>query len=690
MEIEMEIEHFLHDHPLSLIQDLEDYEQFRCSGCEKGLSSPSYGCSYCGFFLHKSCSQIQRQLKHYFHPCSLELTIRSESSDYTCNACFNHRSDFRFRCQKCDFHLDLECALMSTTVKTKEDGQIQHFTHRHPLQLVDLNKEQDEVYCSICRKLCSDVVYGCRKCNFFLHHSCMDIPQVINQHQFHPKHSLVLLTTPSYKCQGCDKHCSGLAYRCGPCNFQLDVKCALLPTADCEGAEWIQHFTHQHPLQLVDPEKEEDKVHCSICGKLCSDLIYGCKTCNFFLHHSCMDIPRKIDQHQFHPEHSLVLFTKSSYKCQGCDKDCRLGLAYRCELCYFMLDVECAFLPTANCEGAKRIRHVYHHHPLELCEIEDGCQACCGVCRENYPGPHFVCHRCNFFLHYSCAIDLLPQTIQDHPFHPNHSLNIKSYNNPSYCFCFACGNDETNVVGYCCVDCSQFQMHLHCSKLTPSIKFGSHWHLFTLFKKLGQPGYCFLCKSFCKSFFLRCVICNITLHLQCHPLAPKTLKHKHHRHPLSLTKSPLDSDLEYYGSADENYCDFCELRRPASDPVYYCKECDLSADIRCFILQVLHSVTVENHSGVGEDKDDNFKEGKSCSTTDLKVVKNEKEIAELISELEHQKFRRTDLKAQIEARESEVKKVTKEIRQLEMRIQKSECAHLSYIAPILAMSKFKA
>ncbi|GLT99257.1 hypothetical protein SLE2022_167050 [Rubroshorea leprosula] len=575
MEIEMEIEHFLHDHPLSLIQDLEDYEQFRCSGCEKGLSSPSYGCSYCGFFLHKSCSQIQRQLQHYFHPCSLELIIRSESSDYTCNACFNHRSDFRFRCQKCDFHLDLECALMSTTVKTKEDGQIQHFTHWHPLRFVDLNKEQDQVFCSICQKLCSDAVYGCRKCKFFLHHSCMDIPQVINQHQFHPKHSLILLTTQSYKCQGCDKHCSGLAYRCGQCDFQLDVKCALLPTADCEGAEWIQHFTHQHPLQLVDPEKEEDEVHCSICGKLCSDLIYGCK-------------------------------------------------------------------------------------------------------------------KCNFFLHYSCAIDLLPQTIQDHPFHPNHSLKIKSYNYPSYCFCFACGNDETNVVGYCCVDCSQFQMHLNCSKLTPSIKYGSHRHLFTLFQKLGQPGYCFLCKTFCKSFFLRCVICTITLHLQCHPLAPKTLKHKHHRHPLTLTKSPLDSDLEYYGSRDENYCDFCELPRPDSDPVYYCKECDLSADIRCFISQVLDSVTVEDHSGVGEHKDDNFKEGKSCTTTDLKVVKYEKDIAELRSELEHQEFRRAELKAQIEARESEVKKVTKEIRQLEMRIQKSECAHLSYIAPILAKSKFKA
>ncbi|GLT37113.1 hypothetical protein SLA2020_114490 [Shorea laevis] len=37
----------------------------------------------------------------------------------------------------------------------------------------------------------------------------------------------------------------------------------LLPTADCEGAEGIQHFTHQHPLRFVDPKKEEDELHCS-------------------------------------------------------------------------------------------------------------------------------------------------------------------------------------------------------------------------------------------------------------------------------------------------------------------------------------------------------------------------------------------------------------------------------------------
>ncbi|GLT45710.1 hypothetical protein SLA2020_195230 [Shorea laevis] len=130
----MEIEHFLDDHPLSLIQDQKDYERFRCSVYEKMLSSPSYGCSYCGFFLHKSCSQIQRQLQLYFHPCSLELTMRW---GYICNACFDDRSGFSFYCQTCDFDLDLECALMSTTVvKTEEDGQIQHFTHRHPLHTI--------------------------------------------------------------------------------------------------------------------------------------------------------------------------------------------------------------------------------------------------------------------------------------------------------------------------------------------------------------------------------------------------------------------------------------------------------------------------------------------------------------------------------------------------------------------------
>lgn len=59
---------------------------------------------------------------------------------------------------KCDFDLDLKCALEPTTEKSdQDDGEIQHFTHRHPLQLAVPVPNNKEVCCSICKKqLCSE------------------------------------------------------------------------------------------------------------------------------------------------------------------------------------------------------------------------------------------------------------------------------------------------------------------------------------------------------------------------------------------------------------------------------------------------------------------------------------------------------------------------------------------------------
>ncbi|GKV39107.1 hypothetical protein SLEP1_g46921 [Rubroshorea leprosula] len=90
---------------------------------------------------------------------------------------------------------------------------------------------------------------------------------------------------------------------------------------------------------------------------------------------------------------------------------------------------------------------------------------------------------------------------------------------------------------------------------------------------------------------------------------------------------------------------------------------------------------------VDEDKDDNFKEDKS-STIDPKVVGFEKQIAELRAKLELKELKRMELKAQVEALQSEMKALSYGSRKLEETIHKLELAHLSYIVPKLAKSKF--
>ncbi|MBA0646544.1 hypothetical protein Goklo_014500, partial [Gossypium klotzschianum] len=154
-----------------------------------------------------------------------------------------------------------------------EEELIQHFTHWHPLKLVPFNNHL-EVGCAICNKLCfinasDSSFYGCQDCNFFVHHSCMiDIPRQIN-HFFHRSCPLVLLTKIPYQYEGCDEASSGLAFHCGKCKFQLDVKCALLSTVESKDTDKIQHPAHDHPLALHESKEFGTKVRCRGCGEYC-------------------------------------------------------------------------------------------------------------------------------------------------------------------------------------------------------------------------------------------------------------------------------------------------------------------------------------------------------------------------------------------------------------------------------------
>ncbi|XVF51806.1 hypothetical protein PTKIN_Ptkin04bG0213900 [Pterospermum kingtungense] len=251
--------------------------------------------------------------------------------------------------------------------------QIHHFLHTHPLILTE-EKVNDEVHCKGCGKGLSGSIYGCRDCEFYLHKSCAELqlpPEV--QNYFHPC-SLVLgiVSTASHTtCNACFHDVSGFSYNCGRCDLYMHVKCALQPLIESEGEELIHHFTHWHPLALVDQNKYLESK-CRICDKLCSvssnsSSVYGCEECNFFLHKSCMiNIPRQIN-HLFHPSCPLILLTTRSYWCDGC-REHGSGLVFRCGKCKFHLDVKCTLLPTVESKDADKIQHFSHYHPLALRE----------------------------------------------------------------------------------------------------------------------------------------------------------------------------------------------------------------------------------------------------------------------------------------------------------------------------------
>ncbi|XP_040965712.1 uncharacterized protein [Gossypium hirsutum] len=230
----------------------------------------------------------------------------------------------------------------------------------------------------------------------------------------------------------------------------------------------IQHFTHLHPLKLVD-SNQKDEVICSICEELCSSSsssTYGCMECKFFLHKSCMkSIPQQLINHHIHP--CTLIFITYPYgrdECACCGERIVPRMKFSCGACEFDLHVKCALFPTIDSEDAKEIQHFSHSHTLALVQ-----------------------------------------------------------------------NDEEYGSERRCVACAQI-----C--LAPAPTFSGHQHLLTLYEKTADVT-CHLCGVNYHNFVLRCVPCDINIHFQCHPSAPETIKYKSHLHPLTLTKSPFEFEL---------------------------------------------------------------------------------------------------------------------------------------------------
>ncbi|XVF51810.1 hypothetical protein PTKIN_Ptkin04bG0214300 [Pterospermum kingtungense] len=540
--------------------------------------------------------------------------------------------------------------------------QIHHFLHTHPLILTE-EKVNDEVHCKGCGKGLSGPIYGCSDCKFYLHRSCAELPKEI-QNFLHP--CPLLLNITSYTCNACFQHGSGFSYRCKRCDFDMHVECALRPTIESEGEELIHHFTHWHPLALVDQKNKDLEVRCGICDKLCYDSsgssAYGCEECNFFLHKSCMiNIPRQIN-HWFHPSCPLILLTTSSDECDGCDEG-GSRLVFRCGKCQnFQLDVKCALLPTVESKGADKIQHSGHQHPLALREsMELVSEVRCGACLENCLGPCFVCERCDFYLHRQCALEF-PQEIQ-HPFHPLHPLTLSPLPPDADRDTFQCpacrGDGDRSLLLYRCNKCD-FNLHARCAnpKLTPFLlKYGGHPHFLTYFDKTSAPFFCEICWNKTQSCFFQCVACQFAIHLHCLPSAPKTIKHKRHLHPLTLTRSPFQFELntpdDWYNSDDEFYCDVCEEKRFKFEPVYYCEECKFIAEIRCVMSELFASlISQSSMTGKVISRDE------KSSALEATIVKLNNEIAEL-------RAKEKPLELEMEKLQAELEPIKQKLEELE-------------------------
>ncbi|PRQ44451.1 putative chromatin regulator PHD family [Rosa chinensis] len=167
--------------------------------------------------------------------------------------------------------------------RVEEKLNFHHFSHEHSLEQTNSPLKQNNT-CAGCKLMIlrNKDYYSCRKCPFFLHQICYNMPRK-TRHPAHPNHYLNLHASPSSKgainCKACGKHVAGFYYHCAECGLYYHSLCSILPFS-------IATSSHPHALKLsfLPP--------CDLCCDICSEpaydgWIYRCHICEFDAHLSC-------------------------------------------------------------------------------------------------------------------------------------------------------------------------------------------------------------------------------------------------------------------------------------------------------------------------------------------------------------------------------------------------------------------
>jgi hypothetical protein len=394
----------------------------------------SYNCSdHCNFNIHLKCASILFTIKAEFHDHPLNLLRKSVS--FTCDACGIKDEDKSYLCLACPLMVHLKCATLPLTVK--------HTSHQHNLNLTEssqLNQSHRPI-CRICvKKVETTRVYYCSKCNFVAHFDCAtregDTEEI--------KQPLESIGTLKNEDSELDESNDSLSYV---------VKKIKTGEDKIEIAEEIKHFCHEHDLKLTKEELQSDEKCDGCMHPIFPHPFYSCAQCGFFLHKSCVELPRKM-RHPLHP-HLLTLFAKtpyagfSSFYCNVCRRVCN-GFTYHCEECMFDADVQCSLISDI-------LTHDGHEHPLILSRapFDEKCSCC------DNEGKVFRCADCDFTMDLRCAT--LPRIVRyryfEQPFKLCHNAE-DDFDGESYCdICEKERNPEHWF--YYCADLS-FSAHPDC------------------------------------------------------------------------------------------------------------------------------------------------------------------------------------------------------------------------------------
>nr|XP_023891595.1 uncharacterized protein LOC112003616 [Quercus suber] len=234
IEIATEIHHFSHEHDLKLSDD-EVLNNEKCNGCVQAISPPFYSCVNCRFFLHKSCSNLPKKVRHPLHQHLLTLFPKPQPQSqsqslfsynwnrFECGACRREGSGFNYTCETCwyrGFSLDVSCSLILDILT--------HPGHEHRLLLSSIESKHN---CSCCDSKISPI-FRCTTCEFALDFKCATLPQTARYKQH--DHPFTLRYTAEddsgeYYCDICEeeRNLKHWFYYCANCDYPAHTKCIL-------------------------------------------------------------------------------------------------------------------------------------------------------------------------------------------------------------------------------------------------------------------------------------------------------------------------------------------------------------------------------------------------------------------------------------------------------------------------------
>ncbi|KAJ0680092.1 putative chromatin regulator PHD family [Helianthus annuus] len=577
---------FEHEHPLNLIdlwlehlqyeeeheEDEEENEdelvakqEFKCmcSRCDEEINwyhRYYYTCGQCKYSIHKFCAELPEKMENICHPHTLYFLQRYVP--WRCNVCRSHHEphDLRYRCSECDFDVDVKCA-----TKRLQKHIIHHPSHKHPLVCIP---KQLLYECDACGKEHKGVFYQCLKCSGpFIHSHCAFLPKKLQIQRY---------------------------------------------TNDC--------FDHIHPLNLAytfpkADQKSKFNPLCRVCRHGFSNenlWIYKCEKCRYYTHLDCAtsrnepfmsiltspgtgktiknyeDAEHPNLLHLPFPDPSYSLLKHLFFKENGGSSTCKTHHQHPLTL----VDAGCRdiTIPTSS-----RKKSISYHDPMKRIQL------LCDVCvRPITSGPIYVCDnegQCNFVLHEWCS--RLPAELKDHPAHRQHTLILHSKAPPHKFFgvflCDAC-RLPCNGFAYCCMDCNNFIIDVHCAFLPKEITHTIHPnHLLSMVYHGDSDNRCRMCGYTYPSNSFDCHTCNdFRLHIGCALFIPETTRNKCDKHPMKLSYFPIENHKSDY------FCEVCERELNPEIPFYHCHECMQSMHTACAPSILQYETYDEYPTGVYE------------------------------------------------------------------------------------------